>query len=138
MAMGNSPGSDLVERLLKAGVDQLDDADAGRLLLSELSAGAPVEQLRELLQSDNDASVEIGAWIAAKLGPAAHPVLTDVAALLHHSNKAVRFYAIEAVEVSATADDSEIIARALALVDDPDDAVRWRAHHFQAAIRRGL
>jgi len=135
--MGNDPDRDLVDRLLKAGVDQLEDADAGRLLLSELSAGRPIEQLRELLQSDNEASVEIGAFVAAKLGPATRAVLADVAALLDYPNTAVRFYAIEAIEVSATADDGDIVARALALVNDPDDAVRWRAHHFQAAIRGG-
>ena len=128
------PDRDLVERLLKAGTDQLDDADAGQLLLGELATGRPIEPLRELLQSDNEAAVEIGTWIAANLGPPGNSGLADVAALLAYPNRAVRFYAIEAVAASATADDHDIVARAL--VDDPDEVVRWRAYQFQAATLR--
>jgi hypothetical protein len=115
----------LVEQLLRAGTDW--DSPLGDVI-----ARLPVERLRALLRSDSELLVEVGAWIATELGPAANAVLPEIAALLDSPRGAVRLAAVEVVQASATADDSPTIAKAIRLVDDPEPAVRLAVLTFLA------
>jgi hypothetical protein len=60
------------------------------------------------------------------------PVIADIAALLDHHLRYVRCFAVDAVLASATAEDGAAVAAAVGLIDDPDDAVRWKALTFLA------
>src|SRR5262245_45864713 len=118
---GNVPaqrGDELIDRLC-AGAD---DSLAGDLL-TEVFRGYPVENLRQLLTCDSDTAARSGAWILSELGDRAAPLLDDSVRLLAHPLRYVRFFALDAVLVNATAGHGPVVAAAIALIVDPDDAV---------------
>jgi hypothetical protein len=111
---------------------QLEPAHAESVsveLLGEFFGGYPIERLRPLLGSDVATAVRAGAWIASELGARAAPLRDDLVALLGHPLRYVRFFAIDAILASASADDSRAtaaLAKAIDLIEDPDSAVRWK------------
>lgn len=125
--MPASRGDELIDRLCAGG----DDSSANDLL-SEVFHGYPVENLRRLLHSDEETAVKAGAWILSELAERAAPMMADIVALLGHPLRYVRFFALDAVLTSATADDGAAVATAIGLINDPDDAVRWKALTFLA------
>lgn len=122
-----SRGDELIDRL-RAGENDSSAND----LLTELFRGYPVESVRRLLHSDEESAVKAGAWILSELGVRAAPMMTDIVALLEHPLRYVRFFAVDAVMAGGTAEDGSAIAAAIGLIDDPDDAVRWKALTFLA------
>ncbi len=106
---------------------EADDGDAGYALLQEFFAGYPISKLRILLRSDREWAANAGAWLASELPGSAAEVLDDLVALLGHSSKRVRFWAVDSVLGSAARDRGDAIARAVALFDDEDEGVRWKA-----------
>jgi hypothetical protein len=112
-------GDELITRLL----DGENDATANELL-KEVFAGYPVAALRPLIYSDKQAAVAASAWLLSELGPSAAPLLADVPHLLNHRMRNARFFAIEAVLRVATIDQAPLVAQAVALILDPDEAVR--------------
>lgn len=106
--------------------------EATNKLLRAFFAGYPIERLRLVLRSDDDDAVRAGAWIASELGVAAAPLINDVSPLLRHPLKLVRFFAVDAVLAAASADDGEVIAQAVGLIEDAEEAVRWKVLHLLA------
>jgi hypothetical protein len=117
-----SRGDELIEMLREDSSDH-----AARALLSEFSAGYPVERLARLFHSGNLAAVEFGAWIASELGERAAPLLSEMPSLLNTPARAIKFFAIDVILVCAGPDDGPAIAQAITLIEDADEAVRWKA-----------
>src|SRR5215469_3506820 len=61
-------------------------------------------------------------------------MMGEVAWLLGHPLRESRFWAVDAVLVGATTEDGETIAKAVALITDPDEAVRWNVLRLLARI----
>lgn len=99
-------------------------------LLDEFHAGFPVERLSRLLRCDEEHAVKAGAWIASELGANVAPVMDDLSLLLDHPVRYVRFFVLDAVLAGATPEHGEVISRAMRLLRDRDEAVRWKALHF--------
>jgi hypothetical protein len=108
-----------------------DDASANALL-QEFQRGYPIERLLPLLRSSQEHEVRAGVWIASEMGAEIHPLLNDCVGLLAHPERYVRFFALDCVLSAATNSDGAAIAAALRLIDDEDDAVRWKAMNFAA------
>jgi hypothetical protein len=132
-----SPGS----RVTQAADDLLAQAlrgdEVGIHLLEEFFHGYPVEQLRRLFASDNDAAVRNGVWIASELGVSASPLLEDLIALTRHPLKNARFWAIDALwGIGSRAGEST--AAIVGAIDDQEKVVRWEVMQFLARARAEL
>jgi HEAT repeat protein len=113
-----------------------DDGTAYALLQAFFS-GYPVPKLRRLLLSSDARTAKIGAWIASELGWRARPLLPELMLLLAHPSKYVRFHAIDGILAAGTAEDGEAIGAAIRLIEDMDEAVRWKALNFLARATHG-
>jgi hypothetical protein len=123
-------GDDLVTGLLDGTVPD-PDAAAGDLL-SQVAAGYPVDRLRPLLRAERTEAVRAGMWVVSELGERGAALLDDVAGLLDHPARYVRFFALDSVLTAAGARHPAVLTRAAALVGDPDDAIRWKTMHLLA------
>ncbi len=99
-------------------------------LLAEFNRSYPVTELQKLFLSKDVSIVKNAAWIASELGEKGKPILSATADLLSHSSKYVRFFAIDSILTCATAEDAVIIAKAVSLLADPEQSVRWKAMDF--------
>ena len=119
------------ETLFRRIIDRTGDAssDANELLKC-FARGYSLENLRELLRSDDAEVAKSGVWIASELGAGAKPLLEDIAPILQSSISYARFFAIDAILTCAGPEDGPTIARAIDLVADPDAGVRWKAVQF--------
>ncbi|MED7929032.1 hypothetical protein SMD20_32620 [Nonomuraea sp. LP-02] len=130
--MQTQTGDDLIARVLAHANDDDVLGPAANDLLEEVFAGYPVDNLRRLLRSDEEKVVRTAAWLLSELGELAAPLADELPALLASPLRQVRFFAVEAV-LNAGDTDGPLAARALALVRDGDDAVRWKVISFLAA-----
>jgi len=109
------------------------DGTTAHELLTEYLRGSPIETLRILLSSPDDRLVGEGMWIASELLPElGRPLLSDVRGLLGHRSKNVRFWAIDCVHDWTGPANGDVLASTVALVDDTERAVRWKALTFLA------
>ncbi|HEX4812816.1 MAG TPA: hypothetical protein VFV66_08695 [Nonomuraea sp.] len=132
--MHTRTGDNLIERIRAHAADDAVVGPAANDLLSELFAGYPVDNLRRLLHSGDDAAVRTAAWILSELGDGgAAPLMDEVPALLAHPARQVRFFAIEVVLMNAGDGDGPVIAQAMELSRDYDASVRWKALGFLAS-----
>lgn len=115
--------------------DTSESDGAAYELLKQYQRGTPVESLRTLLFNSDDRLAGEAAWIASEL-PEGKPLLQDIGALLAHRSRKVRFWAIDCVHLWAGASDGREVAAASALIDDPDEAVRWKAMGLWAMASR--
>jgi hypothetical protein len=122
-------GDRLVQRLL-SGIDSRAGEEAANELLREIFAGYPMENLHSLLQSSDSQAVRSGMWILSELGVKAAPLIGDVDKLLDNPIRYVRFFAVDVVLAAATAEHGPTIAKAVALIEDQDKAVRWKVLHL--------
>jgi hypothetical protein len=122
-------GDHLVERLRSGARD-----DSANELLELVFAGYPVDNLLRLTRSDEPVAVGSGAWIISELGPGSAALMEEVARLLEHPVRQARFWAVDAVLAGATTAHGEVIAKAVTLLADPDEAVRWKVLQLLAAI----
>lgn len=127
--------TDLINRVL-ANPDRPDAGQLANELLSEYYGGSDISTLRDLLHSADDRVVALGIWIAAELAEVAKPLLPDVERLLRHPLKDVRFWSIECILAWAGPYNGHEIASTVALVDDAEEAVRWKAMEFLALASR--
>ncbi len=125
--MSNYSAEILLERVAATG----DEALAGQLL-KEFFRGLPVARLRVLLNSENESAVKAGAWIASELASGVSVLLPDLAQLLDHPAKYVRFFALDAILGAAQVDAGRAVGKAVSLLDDPEPSVRWKATDFLA------
>lgn len=130
--MNINAGDELIELLHSQGIGKEESGEAANELLSRLNNGYPVRNLSRLIHSDDDEVVKIGAWLVSELGERAAPISHEVGFLLSHPVRNARYYAIEAVMVAASTEQGELIAKAVMLVDDPDEAVRRLATRLLA------
>lgn len=126
-ADGQGTADVLLQRILTGGND-----GASNELLQAFFQGLPVQRLLLLLRSDSEDAVKAGAWIASELGQQAEPLLAELASLLDHPARYVRFFVIDAILATATSEDGNAVARAVSKLRDPDEAVRWKALRFLA------
>lgn len=125
----------LVEQIL-ANPDRSDLDELANELLTEYYGGSDLSSLRRLLHSEDSRLVASGTWVAGELGEIGKPLLTEAQHLLGHPSKRVRFWAIECVQEWAGPSNGREIASTLALLDDAEEAVRWKAMVFLALASR--
>ncbi len=118
-------GDQLIEQLLAGG-----DGVAAQGLVDAFYSGYPIERLRLLLNSDDERVLKHAAWISSELGGGSRPLVGEIAPLLEHPARYVRFFALDAILVGATSRDGDAIARAVLLIEDSDAAVRRKAMYF--------
>lgn len=134
MTSDTARGDVLIEHILTGGDT---DGEISNDLIGEFySRGYPVEKLIPLLRSENDETVKTGAFLAEELGAKAAPLMPELMRLLEHEDRNVRYDILDAVLAAATASDGEVIARAIALIDDRDRAVRSKTLNFLARADR--
>jgi len=124
-----SRAEDLIDSIL----NNPTSPDAGvtvNQLLTEFHRGYPVEKLRQLLASQNDDVVRMGAWIASELGPKGRPLLSDAVALLNHPRKNVRFFVVDCILAWTGPSNGKEVAAVIPLLEDTENAVRWKAMDF--------
>jgi hypothetical protein len=72
----------------------------------------------------------------SELGVQAAQIIDEVDFLLGHPLREARFDALDAALTSASAEHGAILAKAVMLVNDSDQAVRWKALRFLANATR--
>jgi len=117
----------LLNHLLNGG----NDSTANELL-AEFFDGYPIEKLRLLLESKQETAFKAGAWIASELGERVGPLVDELSRSLEHSSRYVRFFILDAILSGATNEHGEAISRAVLRIQDPDEAIRWKALRFLA------
>jgi hypothetical protein len=114
----------------------------GSVLANELvlafHRGFPIDNLRPLLESEDPELVRHAAWIQSELGARGRPLARFLPRLLQNEQKYVRFFALDSVITCATATDGALVAAAVKLVGDPEDAVRWKAIKLLKVLPEGL
>jgi HEAT repeat protein len=121
------------QRLIHDVQTRPEDPNTGMLaneLLDQFHEGYPVQHLRALLRSQDQAVTKIGMWIASELGAKASPLLDDTMLLLNHADKSVRFYAVDSMLSCAAAQNSPGLAFVVQMLGDKEEAVRWKAMDF--------
>lgn len=99
-------------------------------LLTAFFQGYPVDRLRALLVSPEEATARTAAWILSELGFSAAPLRDTFKELLNHPAHQVRFHALDAVLTCATPQDGVLLATAVGLLRDHEEAVQWKAMGF--------
>ena len=115
----------LVEEVLRGAGDH-----AANALLNEFFCGYSIENLRPLLGSSEEAVIRAAVWIASELGVLAKPLLGEFYELLNHPLGYVRFFSLDVVLVCAAEGESDLLGRAVQLIQDREDSVRWKALVF--------
>jgi hypothetical protein len=125
-------GDELVEMLL-AGEDILgDEGRAANDLLREVIRGYPAQNLSRLIHSDRATAVASGAFVVSELRAQAAQIIDEVDFLLGHPLRDARFDALDAALTAASPEHGATLAKAAMLIDDADQAVRWKALRFLA------
>jgi hypothetical protein len=109
-----------------------EEGRAANDLLREVFDGYPAQNLGRLIHSGSDRAVASGAFVVSELGAQAAPIINEVDFLLGHPLREARFDALDAALTAASIDHGAILAKAVMLVADPDQAVRWKALNFLA------
>jgi hypothetical protein len=125
-------GDELVEMLLAGEDIPGEEGRAANDLLREVIRGYPAQNLSRLIHSDSATAVANGAFVVSELGARAAQIIDEVDFLLGHPLRDARFDALDAALTAASAEHGAILAKAVMLVDDPDQAVRWKALRFLA------
>jgi hypothetical protein len=130
-------GDDLLARILAGEETDLGDkTDLGIELEKECWRGYPIDRISALLQSDRESAVKSGAYIASELAENSRPLLKDLEPLINYPNTWVRSDAINAVNLAATVDDGEIVARVIECIVDNERSTRFSAFTLLAASKR--
>jgi hypothetical protein len=125
-------GDQLIDLLLAGDLTQDEEGEAASDLLSRVLGGYPAHNLSRLIHSDSSHAVDSGAFVVAELGAQAGQVMDEVDFLLGHPSRNARFDALDAVLAGASSEDGSVLAKAVSLVADPDQAVRMKALKFLA------
>jgi hypothetical protein len=125
-------GDELIEVLLAGDLDPDEEGEAANDLLSRVLGGYPAHNLSRLIHSNSSRAVNSGAFVVSELGAQAGQVIDEVDFLLSHPSRNARFDALDAALASASAEDGSVLAKAVMLIVDPDQAVRKKALKFLA------
>src|SRR5215813_8145156 len=128
-----SNAQELIQRILRDPTSP-DAQSVAERLLGEFRRGYQLDALRPLLLSSDDAVAKSAAWIASELGPEGQSLLDDIATLLVHSSKRVRFYAIDCILSWASSQNAKEIAAVFPLINDSASSVRWKAMDFVTGL----
>ena len=107
-----------------------EDGELANRLVVEFQRGAPLQYLEPVLLSRDDKIAGLGAWLATELGVKGRPLLGVVSPLLHHTSRVVRYWSIECLLLWAGPSDGSEISEVIALLDDPEEKVRWKVMWF--------
>jgi hypothetical protein len=129
-------GDELIELLLSGGEDPEEAGAAANDLLAQVQRGYPAQNLSRLTRSDSSRAVANGAFVVSELGAQAAQIIDEVDFLLGHPLRDARFDALDAALTSASSAHGTILAKAVMLFGDPDEAVRWKALNFLAKSTR--
>jgi hypothetical protein len=113
-----------------------EEGRAANDLLREVLRGYPAQNLGRLIHSDSSKAVASGAFVVSELRTQAAQIIDEVDFLLGHPLRDARFDALDAALTAASARHGAILAKAVMLVDDTDQAVRWKALQFLARATR--
>ena len=116
----------LIERIAAFDPDDVRHGVLSNELLREFHRGYSLNELRKLIRSDNPVLVATGAIITDELGVKCRPLLDDLAPLLNNPMKGVRLDALSCALWSLPQHGC-LLAKAIALLDDPEEGVRWKA-----------
>lgn len=117
-----------------------DATDGGKRLneiADEFRSGRDVNELLDLLDSDNSELVSAGAWIFGELSFELYNsdrVLSRLRELLDHQHPAVRFHALSAVFPALNGQDAATQALLSKLRSDPNKGVRMSAEAAAARL----
>jgi hypothetical protein len=125
-------GDELIELLLSGEEDPEEEGAAANELLAQVQRGYPAENLSRLTRSGSSRAVANGAFVVSELGAQAAQIIDEVDFLLDHPLRDARFDALDAALTSASGEHGAILAKAVMLFADPDEAVRWKALNFLA------
>jgi len=125
-------GDELIELLLAGEVSPEEEGEAANDLLREVFRGYPAQNLGRLIHSDSIKAVANGAFVVSELGAQAAPIIGEVDFLLSHPLREARFDALDAALTAASVEHGAILAKAVMLVADTDQAVRLKALNFLA------
>lgn len=92
-------------------------------LLREFQEGYPLDDLRQLLKSNNEQLVAIAVWITSELGVNCRPLLPDVVPLLAHPMQRVRYWALDCLFWTSPENGCDL-ARAFNLLSDSESGIR--------------
>jgi hypothetical protein len=107
-----------------------EEGRAANDLLREVLRGYPAQNLGRLIHSGSNKAVANGAFVVSELGAQAAQIIDEVDFLLGHPLRDARFDALDAALTAASTEHGAILAKAVMLVDDADQAVRWKALRF--------
>jgi hypothetical protein len=125
-------GDELIDLLLAGQASPEEEGQAANDLLREVQRGYPAQNLGRLIHSDSIKAVANGAFVVSELGAHAAPIINEVDFLLGHPLREARFDALDAALTAASAEHGAILAKAVMLIADADQAVRWKALNFLA------
>jgi hypothetical protein len=124
----------LIERIVSAP----DNDRVGVLaneLLREFQLGYPLDDLHRLLQQTDEHLLATAVWISSELGVGCRPLLPIVVPLLTHPQKRIRFFALDCLLWTLPENGCDL-ARALRLLNDPEDGIRWKVLDLLFRISR--
>jgi hypothetical protein len=125
-------GDELIELLLSEEADPQEQGEAANDLLAQVQSGYPAQNLSRLIHSSSSRAVANGAFVVSELGAQASQIIDEVDFLLDHPLRDARFDALDAALTSASGKHGTVLAKAVMLFADPDQAVRWKALNFLA------
>jgi hypothetical protein len=129
-------GDELIEFLLSEEADPDEQGVAANDLLAQVQHGYPAQNLSRLIHSSSSRAVANGAFVVSELGAQAAQIINEVDFLLDHPLRDARFDALDAALTSASGEHGAVLAKAVMLIADPDQAVRKKAIKFLANATR--
>lgn len=131
-------GDELVDLLDGGALDAVAADAAANELLNCIFQGYDLGNIRRLVHSAHEQTVGSAAWIISELGADASRILDEVDFLLGHRERIARFFAVSATLAAASSSDGALLAKAIALISDADEAVRWQVLRMLTRIPSGL
>jgi hypothetical protein len=138
IVVASSRGDELIDLLSGGELGPAAADAAANELLRCVFHGYPVENMRRLVRSDSAAAAQSGAWVISELGAEASPVLDEIEFLLGHPARNARFFAVSATLAAASISDGALLAKAISLISDCDEAVRWQALRLLSGLQSDL
>jgi hypothetical protein len=122
------------DKIVQEIISNPEDEGLPNELLREFQKGYPIENLRILMQYEDEQISKSAVWIASELGDKCCLFIEDIISFLSHRMKYIRFFAIDCILSCSVQDDGTGIAKAISLLEDTESSVRWKALHFLSRV----